>query len=76
MARRIRDRVEKATYERPVFARRITLYTRSDGDIGYKVQAKNWQIIESSEEGFKQKRVVLARLAKKYPGVEIVDATA
>lgn len=56
-------------------ARRITLYTRSDGDIGYRVQANNWAVIEASEEGFADKSFVKRRLRSRYPGVEIIDRT-
>lgn len=54
-------------------ARRITIYQDAKGEWRYRAQAGNWQVIESSEEGFRQKRTVLARVAARYPGVEVIE---
>lgn len=52
-------------------ARRVTVYKAADG-WRYRAQASNWRIIEASEQGFAQKRSVLARVAQRFPGVEVV----
>lgn len=53
-------------------ARRVTVYRAHDG-WRYRVQAANWRIIEASEQPFKQRRTVLARVEKRFPGVELVE---
>ncbi len=55
-------------------ARRVTIYRDSAGQWRYRVQAGNWRVTESSEQGFSQKRSVLKRVAAKYPDVEVVEA--
>lgn len=53
-------------------ARRVTIYKAHDG-WRYRVQASNWRIIEASEQPFAQVRSVRSRVAKRYPGVEVVE---
>lgn len=57
-------------------ARRVTIYRDTAGEVRYRVQAGNWQTIETSEEGFNRPATVRSRVAKKFPGVELVDETA
>lgn len=56
-------------------ARRVTIYLDDAGEYRYRVQAGNWQTIDASEEGFRQKRTVVKRIARLWPGVEVVDET-
>lgn len=56
-------------------ARRVTVYRDAAGEWRYKVQAGNWRVIDASEEGFTHKRTALARVAKRWPDVELVVAT-
>lgn len=53
-------------------ARRATVRRDHAGEWRYKVQGYNWRTIDASEEGFKQKRSAVARVEKRWPGVEIV----
>lgn len=53
-------------------ARRATVYRDSAGDWRYKVQGYNWRTIDAAEEGLKRKASVLARLERRWPGVEVV----
>lgn len=53
-------------------ARRVTVWQDRRGDWWYHVQAGNWSIIDASEEGLSQKRSVLSRIARRWPGVELV----
>ncbi len=54
-------------------AKRVTIYRDRKKFWRYRVQAFNNRVIESSEEGFVQKRTVLKRVGEKYPNVEIVE---
>lgn len=56
-------------------ARRVTVYRDAAGQWRYKVQAANWRVIDASEEGFTRKRTALARVAKRWPDVELVIAS-
>lgn len=55
-------------------ARRVTIYRDAAGEWRYKVQGGNWRTIDASEEGFKQKRSVVARVRRRWPDVEVVVA--
>lgn len=52
-------------------ARRVTVYMAHDG-WRYRVQAKNWRIIEKSRDAVALKRTAVARARKAYPGIELV----
>lgn len=52
-------------------ARRVVVYLSKNG-WRYRVQAKNWRTIEASEQGFALKRTILKRVAKRWPGVELI----
>jgi uncharacterized protein YegP (UPF0339 family) len=56
-------------------ARRVTIYKDSAGKYRYRVQGFNWRTINASEQGFAQKRSVVGRVAREYPGVEVIDET-
>lgn len=57
-------------------ARRATISRDRASEYRYHVQAGNWQIIDAPEEGFAQKRTVLARIARRWPDcAEIIDNT-
>lgn len=53
-------------------ARRVTIYRDNAGEWRYKAQASNWRIIDAAEEGL-SKRTCRARVAKRYPGVEVIE---
>lgn len=55
-------------------ARRVTIY-KTNGRFYYRVQAGNWKCIDDSEQGFRQKKSVLKRIEKLYPGIEVADKT-
>lgn len=55
-------------------ARRATVYQDAAGEWRYKVQGYNWRTIDASEEGFQRKGTAVKRVAKRWPGVEIVGA--
>lgn len=59
------------TDTKPDQARRVVVYLGKDG-WRYRVQAKNWRTIEASEQGFALKRTILKRVAKRWPGVELI----
>jgi len=54
-------------------ARRATIFRDKLGEWRYRIQSGNWQVIATSEEGFKQKATVLKRVGKNWPGIEIVE---
>lgn len=56
-------------------ARRVTIYRDSAGEWRYRVQAGNWRIIETAEQGFARRSTVEKRVAKRWPGVETFVAT-
>ncbi len=56
-------------------ARRVTIFRDAAGDFRYRVQGRNWKNIGGSEEGFKRKATVVARIEKLYPGVEVRDTS-
>lgn len=53
-------------------ARRATVYRDAAGAWRYKVQGYNWRTIDASEEGFRRRSTALGRIAKRWPGVEVV----
>lgn len=53
-------------------ARRITVYKVRRGGWKYKVQGGNWQVIDRSEEPFKEARYARKRAMARWPGVELV----
>lgn len=53
-------------------ARRVTIYRDVDGKWRYRVQARNWRVIEAAEQGLR-KDAVLRRIEKRWPGVELVE---
>lgn len=54
-------------------ARRVTIYRDSRRKWRYKVQAGNWRTVETAEQGFADRRSVLARVRSRWPGVEVVE---
>lgn len=52
--------------------RRATIFVDSDGLWHFRVQATNWRTIVVSE-GFAQRRTVVKRIEREYPGIEVVD---
>lgn len=54
-------------------ARRVTIYRDTAGEWRYRVQGHNWRTINAAEQGFRQKRSVVSRIAREYPGVEVIE---
>ena len=52
-------------------AKRVVMYSRGDGRVGFKVQGSNWSTIDSGDGA--SVGAVRAKLRRAYPGVEIHD---